>query len=301
MEIDSEEAYLTAVRSGRGTLRRKQRKLLWKAVREFHRGLARRNLVTFDGLIHQARLLVEEENFPGFRHVLVDEIQDFNLEGLRLIAALSPIASQASDPLCVVGDGHQRIYNPNPVPLSRAGIEVRGRSHRLKINYRTTEEIRRWAQSILHGVEVDDLDGERVLTQGDHSLYHGVSPEVVRCAEGKERAQAVARWIAGLLSDGEIASHEICFSPPDPTVVKQLESDGIKTLELKPRQMDPGQSEPGVRYGTKQRIKGLEFKAVAILDVRQESDNSERFVNYVAATRARERLLVVSLGTNDRK
>ena len=63
----------------------------------------------------------------------VDELQDFGLEALRLIAALSPIASGDSDPLCVVGDGHQRIYNKIPIALSRAGLEVRGRSSRLKL------------------------------------------------------------------------------------------------------------------------------------------------------------------------
>jgi superfamily I DNA/RNA helicase len=91
--------------------------------------------------------------------VLVDELQDFGLEALRLIRALSPIEEGLGNPLCVVGDGHQRIYNRVPIPLSRAGIDVRGRSRRLKINYRTSEQIRQWAQGLLEGVEVDDLDG----------------------------------------------------------------------------------------------------------------------------------------------
>jgi len=74
-----------------------------------------------------------------------------------------------------------------------------------------------------------------------------------------------------------------------------LESAGIPTLELKPRQRDPGQEEQGVRYGTKKRIKGLEFKAVALIKDDSISHSQEKYANYVAATRARENLLVVVL------
>ncbi|HAS51012.1 MAG TPA: DNA helicase, partial [Gammaproteobacteria bacterium] len=90
MGIDSEEGYLTAVRSGRPRLDRKQRRTLWPVFLEFNRLLHKRNLLTFEGLIHQARLVVERGGFTVYRHVLVDELQDFGLEALRLIAALSP-------------------------------------------------------------------------------------------------------------------------------------------------------------------------------------------------------------------
>ena len=91
MGIDSEEAYLTVVRSGRARLVRKQRKLLWPVFADVYRELTKRNLLTFEGVVHQARLAVEQGKFPRYRHVLVDELQDFGLEALRLIRALSPI------------------------------------------------------------------------------------------------------------------------------------------------------------------------------------------------------------------
>lgn len=144
------------VRSGRPRLVRKQ---LWPLYADFQRELIRRNLLTFEGVVHQARLAVENGQFPRYRHVLVDELQDFGLEALRLIRALCPADETLQNPLSMVGDGHQRLYNPLPVPLSRAGIDVRGRARRLKINYRTSEQIRHWSHGLLQGIEVDDLDG----------------------------------------------------------------------------------------------------------------------------------------------
>ena len=294
MGIDSEEEYLTTVRSGRPRLGRKQRRQLWKLFTDFHRGLAKRNLLTFEGVVHQARLVIEQGGFPGYRHVLVDELQDFGLEALRLIAALSPIKQGLNDPLCVVGDGHQRLYNPIPIPLSRAGIDIRGRSTRLKVNYRTSEQIRQWAHGLLAGIDVDDLDGGIADTTGDQSMFRGPEPKVVSCQNPEQAAQAVVSWTRGLLSSG-VASHEICVTPSDKAIINALETDGIPTLELKPRQKDPGHEDPGVRHGSKMRIKGLEFKAVVLLHANDGThDQRDRFANYVAATRAIKHLLVVN-------
>jgi superfamily I DNA/RNA helicase len=244
-------------------------------------------------VVHQARLAVEQGQFPRYRNVLVDELQDFGLEALRLIGALSPISEGLSNPLCVVGDGHQRLNNRTPIPLRRAGIDVRGRSRRLKINYRTSEQIRRWGQGLLDGLAIDDLDGGTADTIGDRSVFRGPDPRIVKCPTAAEAAQATASWVKGLLEAG-LGTHEICLAQPNSEVIGALDVAGIPTLELKPRQKDPGQDEPGVRYGTKKRIKGLEFKAVALFFSNTESDDvEERFANYVAATRPRQHLLVV--------
>ena len=293
MGVDTEEAYLTVIRSGRKRVSRAQRKALWRLFIQFNRELSKRNMLTFDGVIHQARQGVEQGKFDRFRHVLVDELQDFGLEALRLIAALSPIEKGLSDPLCVVGDGHQRIYSKVPIALSRAGINVRGRSRRLKINYRTTEQIRQWAHGLLAGVEVDDLDGGVVETVADQSVMRGAEPEIVKAATPEKAAAAIVAWAQGLIEFG-LGSHEICVTPIKREIINALQTAGIKTLELKARQVDPGQEEPGVRYGTKQRIKGLEFKAVALVLSDNCSGSTERYANYVAATRAREHLLIVT-------
>jgi hypothetical protein len=297
MGIDNEEDYLTTVRSGRSRLIRTQRKRLWPYFSDFQKEMVKRNLLTYEGTVHQARLVVEHGGFTKYRNVLVDELQDFGLEALKLIASLSPIEESISNPLCVVGDGHQRLYSALPIPLSRAGINVRGRSRRLKINYRTSEQIRRWAQGILVGVAIDDLDGNEASTTGDQSVFQGGEPMLVTADGSAECAEIIAQWIKGLLAveGGNIADHEICVTPVLPSVITQLNTSGLATLELKPRQQDPGKSEPGIRFGSKKRIKGLEFKGVAMVLNKNETEITSRFEDYVAATRAREHLLVIKL------
>ena len=301
MGIDNEDDYVTTVRTGRTRMVRKQRKKLWPYFAEFQKELVKRNLMTFEGTVHQARLVVEQGRFSKYRHVLVDELQDFGLEALKLIGAISPIDEQLPNPLCVVGDGHQRLYSAVPIPLSRAGIDVRGRSRRLKINYRTSEQIRKWAHGILAGISVDDLDGEEVLIKGDRSVFKGAEPLVETVEDENQCADAIVSWVQGLLSaEGNgIKSHEICIVPALPAIVRKLQDEGIESLELKPRQKDPGKSEPGVRFGTKKRIKGLEFKAIALLLNHDTTEKVSRFEDYVAATRAREHLLVIKIEKND--
>jgi superfamily I DNA/RNA helicase len=288
---------LAAIRSGRPRISREQRRAAWPIFRAFARGLKKRNLLTFEGAIHEARLAVEQGNFTRYAHVLVDETQDFSLEALRLIRAIS--SPGTPDPLCMVGDGHQRLYR-HKVPMSRAGIETRGRSRRLKINYRTSEQIRAFAQGILAGIEIDDLDEGVITTSGDHSVFKGPAPFIQPCQSEREEADAIVAWAKKLIQEDRFQTHEICVTPYKPSLRSALTSAGIPTYELRPREEDPGPHEAGVRLGTMKRIKGLEFRAVAMACA--EADDAMNNLpsallqmkceRYVAATRARERLLV---------
>ena len=303
--IDDLDAYLTTVRSGRPRISRRQRRAAWPVFRAVQRELKRRNLLSFEGAIHQARLAVEQGGFDRYVHVLVDEVQDFSLEAMRLIAALSPRAEHTSDPLCVAGDGHQRIYRTK-VPLSRAGINVRGgRSRRLKINYRTTEQNRRWAQAMLEGLEVDDLDGGRAITVADLSLMRGAEPEVVAGLDEQDEDARICAWIRKLTAPcAGFASHEICVATEQRGRLKRLrralEAAEISVRELRGREKDPGSGEAGVRLATMHRIKGLEFRAVALacadpgdqMNDLKSADPFARCLRYVAATRARDHLLI---------
>lgn len=297
--IDNEEDYLTTVRSGRPRISRKQRRQAWPVFRAFQRGLKKRNILTIEGAIHQARLSVEQKNFDKYRHVLVDETQDFSLEALKLIRSLCPIEDGLRDPLCTVGDGHQRIYRTK-IPMSRAGIEIRGRSRRLKINYRTSEQIRKYAQAMLKGIEIDDLDGGLVSIKGDHSAFSGPEPIIEACKDENEEADAIVAWVQTLIQDHGFKDYEICITPYKPAIVTELTDANLPILQLKPREVDPGKDEPGVRLGSIKRIKGLEFRAIALacadpddpMNRLNEADILDRCERYVAATRAREYLLV---------
>jgi superfamily I DNA/RNA helicase len=230
----------------------------------------------------------------------VDEVQDFSLEALKLIRALSPIDEELADPLCTVGDGHQRIYRAK-IPMSRAGINIRGRSRRLKVNYRTSEQIRQYAQAMLKGLDIDDLDGGSVSIAGDHSAFKGPDPIVESCKSLREESEAIVAWIQLLMNDHQLASYEICVTPYKPEIVTALTEADIPTFLLKPRELDPGQDVPGVRLGTIKRIKGLEFRAVALacadpedpMNSLEKADALSRCERYVASTRAREHLIVI--------
>ena len=102
-------------------------------------------------------------NFPS-----APTAQDISNAAFELIRTA---VAEAENDLFIVGDAHQRIYR-HKVVLSRVGIEVRGRSRSLKVNYRTTDEIRQWACAQLEGCAVDDLDGNADSLRGYHSLTH---------------------------------------------------------------------------------------------------------------------------------
>lgn len=125
-----------------------------------------------DDAYRDARTLIETKPDlrPALCAVVVDEAQDMGTQAFQLIRALVP---PGPNDLFIVGDGHQRIYGRNRVVLGQCGINIRGRSSRLKVNYRTTDETRKLAVSILEDVEVDDLDGGQDTHRFYHSLMHG--------------------------------------------------------------------------------------------------------------------------------
>ncbi|MCB0323268.1 MAG: ATP-dependent helicase, partial [Bdellovibrionales bacterium] len=199
--IDDEESYLTLRRRGRDRLGRKQRRAVWEYVVALRKHLKKRDILTPNAAIKQARLAMESEPSREWAHVLVDEAQDFGLEALRLVRAVSPDSEESRNPLTLAGDGHQRVYGVQ-VPFSRAGINVVGRSYRLRVNYRTSQQIRRWAQAILEGQEIDDLDEATTSVKGDLSAFSGPDPEIVECANTRQEAQAVVDWVQSLLEQG---------------------------------------------------------------------------------------------------
>ena len=101
----------------------------------------------------------------------MDEAQDMGMQAFKLIRALLD-ADEENPFLFIVGDAHQRIYKQKVV-LSHCGINIRGRGRKLKINYRTTDENRRWAVGLLKGIAFDDLDGGTDDLKGYRSLLHG--------------------------------------------------------------------------------------------------------------------------------
>ena len=236
---------------------------------------------------------------------MVDEAQDFGNEAFRLIRALAP---HGENDLFIVGDAHQRIYG-HQVVLSRCGIDIRGRGKKLRINYRTTEELKNWAMGLLKGLSFDDLDAGIDDAQGVRSLVHGEPPLVVTCPNETVVAESVSAHIKTLLN-AEAKPETICL-----VARTHRELDGyekyVKQVYPMVHQIEPGKADdgstPGLRMATIHRVKGLEFDHVILAgqlehitsDPKDRSTLTlqKRALLYVAATRARRSLFVCPVST----
>ena len=311
--IETLDAYLKVPRLGRGkTLSRPQRGQLWVVFQRYRQALDRRHRLDWLSLIRQVRLLLESgQTKPPYRAVVVDEAQDFHPEEWRLIRALAP---QEANDLFVVGDAHQRIYGQK-VSLSRCGISIQGRSSLLRINYRTTEQIRAWAMSILQGVEVDDLDGQRDDARGYRSLLTGPEPEVHHFASRNEEREFLAAFLKDLTQKRK--AEDICLVARTNSLIKEEYVSILKNHGIPHQVLDKGKEKEGggVRLATMHRVKGLEFPVMILAGINSktmpvrvssleddlaalaEHEERERALLFVAATRARDRLIVTGWGT----
>lgn len=312
-EAQTRADYFRARRTGRGTpLSRAQRADVWRVFETYRAGLREAGLVEWQDVVREVRLhLAEtEQGRPRYRAVLADEVQDFSNSEIRLLRALVP---DAPDNMFLVGDAHQRIYG-HMQSLGKAGIEIRGRSRRLRLNYRTTEEIRARAVAVLEGIEVDDMDGGVDSFTGYRSLRSGPAPEIHRLERASEEdarlVELVRRWRE------EVGAEAICVAARTKAALERYEGilrdAGIATQRIKGSAAASG---AGVRTATMHRLKGLEFPRVIIAGVHEglvpltvgqdahgdalgeeEHLKRERCLFYVAATRARDALAILGAG-----
>ncbi|MGW3727981.1 UvrD-helicase domain-containing protein [Streptomyces sp. NPDC000851] len=303
------DAYRAASRRGRGSaLSPSRREQLWPAVELFESMLRDQKETTHLKICARAAELLAGSS-PTHDHVVVDEAQDLHPAQWRVLrGAVAP----GNDDLFITGDPHQRIYD-SKVSLGSLGISVAGRTHRLRINYRSTEEILAWSTGILSPVSVDDLGGEGSDTlTGYRSLLHGRKPSVQ--GFGSEQAEVAAlvervqEWIAQGIRPSEIG---VCarFNVLLDKAYDKLGAAGIPVVRVR---NNPGPDTDGVRFATMHAMKGLEFRCVAVLGatagalpfdrevtpasvdaLQHESDLlRERCLLFVACTRAREALAV---------
>lgn len=134
-----------------------------------------------------------------YSSIIVDEAQDLSINAFRLLRAIA--GEQRRNDIFIVGDSHQRIYR-NKVILSRCGINIRGRSSYLRINYRTTEEIRKYAFSMLKSISFDDLDNDYDNGRTCQSLTHGIKPVIKNFNSAAEEMKYIVEEIKRLQSIG---------------------------------------------------------------------------------------------------
>ncbi|MDA8695407.1 AAA family ATPase [Flavobacteriales bacterium] len=311
------QGYLKVPRAGRGQpLTRRQRTEVWAVMEQ----LIER--ITAAGKMHRLELFnrvsrhLKTEEIHPFCHVIADELQDFSNPELRLIRAM---VEKKPDDLLLVGDPMQEVYKRR-VNFTKCGIEVRGkRSRRLKINYRTTEEIKRLAVSVIASCKYEDFDGAEESKAGYLSLFHGDRPRYELFRNRNAELAGLSTRIESLLAEG-VALQSICVAArsrdPLKEVTRQLHATGWPYCKIEGSKRT-GDAK-GIHIVTFHSIKGLEFKHVFLVDVNsrtaplipsalrqvQHTDTeyyeahlrSERSLVYVAASRAMQKLYITGIG-----
>ena len=313
------KSYMMQQRVGRTkALSRKQRLEIWKLVEKYVALKQERKVVDRLELFNETTRYLNDNNVRPYTNVIADEFQDFSNPELKFLRAL--VAEGCND-LFLTGDPMQRIYSGRKINFGAAGINVRGvRSKRLKINYRTTEPIKKVAVGVIKGQAYDDMDGGTESIKGYVSLIHdGEKPEYRIVGNASEEVCQIVEWLEEC-KQNNIALKDICVAAPSMGLMKEfqtrLHTDGIpyKVLKGTTRQG----SQDGLSLCTLHSLKGLEFKVVILMDINErnmpskETDaypftgmdaldkkeylSAKRSLLYVAITRARQLVFIVGFG-----
>ena len=247
-------------------------------------------------------------NESPYDFAVVDEAQDITVPQLRMLGAIDILAEKPNG-LFFSGDLGQRVYQ-QPFSRSALGVDIRGRSKTLKINYRTSQEIRRQADKLLDP-QFTDVDGVTEDRRGTISVFSGPEPLGRRFSSINEECVQLAKWLQGQLASG-VAESEICI------IVRSIDEipralEAVSKAGCKASRLDEHQSAIAkcIAIATMHIAKGLEFRSVAVMacddeviplqsrieSVGDDADlkevyATERQLLYVACTRARDCLWV---------
>jgi mRNA-degrading endonuclease RelE of RelBE toxin-antitoxin system len=308
-QLDTWEAYRDLTRLGRKTrLPERQRIMLWSIFNRVRSRLSEQHLITLCAMFSRLASHLSDTKRLPFDFIVVDEAQDVSVTQLRFLSAL---AGGRPNSLFFAGDLGQRIFQ-QPFSWKALGVDVRGRSRTLRINYRTSHQIRMQADRLL-GPELSDVDGNTEERRGTISVFNGPQPQIVALDNPQEEIVAVSQWLADRANEG-VAPHEIgVFIRSESELDRaraSAEKAGIPYQVLDERvETTSGH----LSISTMHLAKGLEFRAVAVMacddeiiplqqrieTVADDADlekvyNTERHLLYVACTRARDHLLVTS-------
>ena len=316
--IQERDVYLRQSRVGRSkAINRKQRMDIWTLKEAYEKLKREHKVIDRLELFNRVANYLNEHDIHPYTNVIVDEFQDFSNPELRFIRSL---AAKGQNDLFLVGDPFQRIYRGRRLNFSAAGIDIRGRSRRLKVNYRTTEEIKKVAVSVVKGISFDDMDGGEETQKGYVSLMHGDKPMYKLVDSPAEEIDTIISFIRECTEDEDIKMDEICIAAPSLNLTKDLitamHQKGLDPYIWKNRGFTGNKN--GVRMCTLHSIKGLEFRVVIVMGVNERNipsvaspehpfptlDKVEkneylmqfRSLIYVAITRARQCVLITGYG-----
>ena len=306
-QLDHWEAYRDLKRLGRKTrLPVEQRSTLWSIFERVKAELRDRGLLTRTDMFSSLAGTLKDRRNPPFDFVIVDEAQDISVAQLRFLAALG---AHRPNSLFFAGDLGQRIFQ-TPFSWKALGVDVRGRSQTLKLNYRTSHQIRMQADRLL-GPEVADVDGNVEDRRGTVSAFNGEPPAIHLFETEQEEGAAIATWLREHRDSGVGAREMAIFvrSGKELDRARRAVRDAGFSFQVLDDHVE--KSSDCVSISTMHLAKGLEFRAVVVMacddeviplqerieTVADDADleevyNTERHLLYVACTRARDHLMI---------
>lgn len=301
------EAYRDVARLGRKTrLKEPQRTQLWSIFSGVWHALDERGLSTKASLYVALARKLTEVRHPPYEFAVIDESQDLGIPQLRFLATLGGTRPNA---LFFAGDLGQRIFQ-QPFSWLSLGVDVRGRSRTLRVNYRTSHQIRHQADRLMEP-EITDVDGIPEERGDTVSVFNGPAPQVRSFATEQDEVKAVAEWLRDRVAEGE-APHEIgVFVRSEAQIERARRAVELAQLPSRELTAQVEVSSGHAAIGVMHLAKGLEFRAVAVMacddevlplqerieQVGEDGDlqdvyDTERHLLYVSCTRARDQLHV---------
>ncbi len=309
--ITSLETYQTASRIGRNSrIGRKDKEEIWLVVEEFQKQKAG-NYSKLE-LCNLLTTFFNKQKIKPFSYVVCDEVQDFSNPELSLLRSL---VDEKENDMFLVGDPYQNIYKRS-LNFAKSGIVVKGRrSRKLKINYRTTEEIKHLAMRIVSNMQVDDFDGNEENLKGYLSLLHGNQPSYETFVKPEDEDKFILEKLKLFIGNESILPNEICISARTNDKVDEikhlLNNANVKYLDLSSSK----QNINAVNVSTFHNMKGHEFKIVFVKGMSENTvpyphsnysnltdkerltyNQQERSLYYVVFSRAIQSVYITGVG-----
>lgn len=309
-QLENWEAYRDVARLGRKTrLKEPQRAAAWSIFERVRASLKAQNLITQSEMFSRLASFYKRNLSLPFDFLVVDEAQDVSVAQLRFLSALG---GDRGNSLFFAGDLGQRIFQ-QAFSWKALGMDVRGRSTTLKVNYRTSHQIRTQADKLL-GPELTDVDGNSEERKSTISLLNGPSPTIQTLDSVEQESRTVSEWLKARTNEG-ILPHEIAiFVRSSAELNRARRTAELANIPSKVLDENVEITHGQISISTMHLAKGLEFRAVVVMacddeiiplqgrieTVSDDSDleevyNTERHLLYVACTRARDQLLVTSV------
>ena len=314
-DITDEHAYMRQTRIGMGMpVSRRQRIEIWDLYKKYRDYKRQNNLVDRLELFNKVASHINQN--PGlrpYRHVILDEVQDCSNVEIRFFRSL---VDEGVNDMFLVGDPYQSIYQRRVV-FSQAGVNIRGRrSRKLKVNYRTTEEIKRFAVAALQGIKYNDFDESEEELKGYVSIFHGQIPEYRIFDSENDELDFILEQVNELVDRGAITGFsDVVVAARTRNAYRRyigmLHRRNIPYYDLREESGSPD----GLHLCTFHSLKGLEYKVVFLADINERTCpnipkryqgwnedekeiylNSERSLLYTAMTRAIKGLWITGVG-----